>query len=87
MALESAEIVCMEIADSVEIKLDYSYYGTVSSTVCEYEGIIRATQYVDNVIIRADIKSEFTDKLIDKLTDRCNGKIMIEKISRGYCEF
>lgn len=87
MALESAEIVCMEIADSVEIKLDYSYYGTVSSTVCEYDGIIRDTQYADNVIIRADIKSEFTDRLIDKLTDRCNGKIMIEKISRGYCEF
>lgn len=87
MALANAEIVTMEIADSLKISCDYTMYGIVGSVLPEYESIIRNTEFTDNVCIYADVKTKLTASLIAKLTDRCNGKVSIEKLACGYVEF
>lgn len=87
MALANAEIVTMEVADSLKICCDYTMYGIVSSALPEFEAVIRNTEYTDSVCVYADVKTELTDSLTAKLTDRCNGKVVIEKLSCGYVEF
>lgn len=87
IALEVADIMTMEIADSLKITTDYSFYGNITSIAAEYEAIIRNTEYTDNVSVFLDVKSELTDKLKDKLIDKCNGRVEIEFLDKGYKEF
>ena len=87
MALANAEIVNMEVADSLKISCDYTMYGIVNSVLPEFESIIRDTEFTDSVCIYLDVKTELTESLTAKLTDRCNGKVKIEKLKSGYVEF
>ena len=87
MALANSEIVTMEVADSLKISCDYTMYGIISSVLPEYEAIIRNTEYTDSVCVFADVRTELTDSLTAKLIDKCNGKVNIEKLARGYVEF
>lgn len=86
-ALEAAEIVAMELADSISVSVDYSLFGTANSTLLEYGAVIRDTVYADNVCIYADIKCSDTAALTEKIIDRCNGKAEIVNIKQGFCEF
>ena len=87
MALANAEIVNMEVADSLKICCDYTMYGIVNSVLPEFESIIRDTEFTDSVCIYLDVKTELTESLTAKLIDRCNGKVKIEKLKSGYVEF
>lgn len=87
IALEVADIMTMEIADSLKITTDYSFYGNITSIAAEYEAIIRNTEYTDNVSVFLDVKSELSDKLKDKLIDKCNGRVEIEFLDKEYKEF
>ena len=87
MALANAEIVNMEVADSLKISCDYTMYGIANSVLSEFESIIRDTEFTDSVCIYADVKTELTESLTAKLIDRCNGKVKIEKLKSGYVEF
>ncbi len=87
IALDAADILTMEIADSLKITVDYTFYGAIPAIASEFEAIIRNTEYADNVSVFLDVKSEYTDKLKEKLIDKCNGKIEIEIIDKGYKEF
>lgn len=87
IALEVADIMTMEIADSLKITTDYSFYGNITSIAAEYEAIIRNTEYTDNVSVFLDVKSELADKLKDKLIDKCNGRVEIKFLDKGYKEF
>ena len=87
MALANAEIVNMEVADSLKISCDYTMYGIASSVLPEFESIIRDTEFTDSVCIYTDVKTELTESLTAKLIDRCNGKVKIEKLKSGYVEF
>lgn len=87
IALEAADIMTMEIADSLKITADYTYYGNITAIASEYEAIIRNTEYTDNVSVFLDVKSELTDKLKEKLIDKCNGRVEIEFLDKGYKEF
>ena len=51
MALANAEIVNMEVADSLKISCDYTMYGIVNSVLPEFESIIRDTEFTDSVCI------------------------------------
>ena len=86
-ALANSDIVTMEVADSLKISCDYTMYGMIGSILPEYEAIIRNTEYSDIVCVYADVKAELTAELISKLTDKCNGKVDIKKLSNGYVEF
>ena len=87
LALSAAETVTMEIADSLKISCEYNMYGIVSSTLSQYGAVIRNTEYTDSVCVYADIKSETTDFIIEKLIDSCNGKVRTELLAHGYMEF
>lgn len=87
LALSTAEIVTMEIADRLKISCEYNMYGIVSSTLAEYGAVIRNTDYTDSVCVYSDIKSEITDTLTAKLIDRCNGRVSAEILEHGYMEF
>ena len=87
LALSTAETVTMEIADSLKISCEYNMYGIVSSTLSQYGAVIRNTEYTDSVCVYADIKSETTDSIIEKLIDSCNGKVRTELLAHGYMEF
>lgn len=87
VALDAADILTMEIADSLKITVDYTFYGNIASIAAEYEAIIKNTEYADNVSVLLDVKSEYTDKLKKKLIDKCNGRVNIEVIDKGYKEF
>lgn len=86
-ALGAAEIVTMEMADSITVSVDYSLYGTANSTLMEYGAKIRDTVYADNVCIYADIKCCFTEAFEAAVIDRCCGKAVITREKQGYCEF
>lgn len=87
IALDASDILTMEIADSLKITVDYTFYGNISSIASEFEAIIRNTEYADNVSVYLDVKEEYTDKLKSKLIDKCNGRVEIEFIDKGYKEF
>lgn len=87
IALDAADILTMEIADSLKIIVDYTFYGNIAAIATEYEAIIRNTEYADNVSVYLDVKSENTQMLKEKLIDKCNGKVEIEFIDKGYKEF
>ena len=52
MALANAEIVNMEVADSLKISCDYTMYGIVNSVLPEFESIIRDTEFTDRQVQR-----------------------------------
>lgn len=87
IALDAADILTMEIADSLKVTVDYTFYGNITAIASEYEAIIRETEYADNVSIYIDVKSEHTENLKNKLIDKCNGRVEIEFIDKGYKEF
>ncbi|MBQ8791040.1 MAG: YigZ family protein [Ruminiclostridium sp.] len=87
IALDAADIMTMEIADSLKITADYSFYGNITAIATEYEAIIRNTEYTDSVSVFLDVKSELSEKLRNKLIDKCNGKVKIEFLDKGYKEF
>lgn len=87
IALDASDILTMEIADSLKITVDYTFYGNITSISSEFEAIIRNTEYADNVSVYLDVKEEYTDKLKSKLIDKCNGRVEIEFIDKGYKEF
>lgn len=87
LALGSVDVISMELSDSVRAVFSYSYYGSVSAAITAAGGVIRDTNYADEVEILADIKSNDTKALLKKLTDVCAGNIRIEMLSSGYREF
>lgn len=86
LALESAEIVCMELSDSIRAAFDYTYYGSVSAAIANIGAAVTDTVYADGVEIFADIQCSDTDELFKKLTDICSGNITLEILSSGYRE-
>lgn len=86
IALDAADILTMEIADSLKITVDYTFYGNVTAIASEYHAIVKNTDYADNVNVFIDVKSEYTEDLKNKLIDKCNGRVDIEFIDKGYKE-
>ena len=86
IALDAADILTMEIADSLKITVDYTFYGNVTAIASEYHAIVKNTDYADNVNVFIDVKSEYTEELKNKLIDKCNGRVDIEFIDKGYKE-
>ncbi len=87
LALENADIVTMDMAESLSVTIDYSLYSVVSSLLGEFGASIKDTVYTDNVVIYADVRCELSEKLRIKLTDKCNGRVEITSIDKGFKEF
>lgn len=87
IALEAAEIVCMDLADSIEIFTDYAMYSAVNSKLSEYGASITDSVFSDNVNIYADIRKGFTEALISELVDLTRGTVRVEVKGTGYREF
>lgn len=68
MALANAEIVNMEVADSLKISCDYTMYGIVNSVLPEFESIIRDTEFTDSVCIYSDVKPSLQKVLRQSLS-------------------
>ncbi len=87
VALDAAEIIRMEQADSIRAAFAYGFYGSVTAALTAVGAVIKNTEYADGVEIYADVRQKDTDGLFKKLTDVCAGNIETAVLSSGYREF
>lgn len=87
IALEAAEIITYDMADSVEIVCDYALYSAVNAVLMQYGAMIAESDFSHEVRLIADVRCGFTDAMLDEITEISCGKARLKRLSAGYREF
>lgn len=83
-AKEEGRLVNMRLLLKADIKADYTLSGKVQYSLAGMDVKVFDTIYEDSVIFRVGIPADEADKVIDKITDVTNAKVLIE---RGETEY
>lgn len=86
-AVNAAEIKLMAMAERVDISVDYSLYGRLPQIFAEFDTRTESEEFADMVKITVYVREELSEKLREKLTDSCNGKISIEVLQKSWYDF
>ena len=83
-AKEEGRLVNMRLLLKADIKADYTLSGKVQYTLAGMDVKVFETIYEDSVIFKVGIPADEADKVLDKITDVTNAKVLIE---RGETEY
>lgn len=83
-AKEEGRLVNMRLLLKADIKADYTLSGKVQYSLAGMDVKVFDTIYEDSVIFKVGIPADEADKVIDKITDVTNAKVLIE---RGETEY
>ncbi|MBR6238650.1 MAG: YigZ family protein [Lachnospiraceae bacterium] len=83
-AKEEGRLVNMRLLLKADIKADYTLSGKVQYTLAGMDVKVFDTIYEDSVIFKVGIPADEADKVLDKITDVTNAKVLIE---RGETEY
>jgi uncharacterized YigZ family protein len=83
-AKEEGRLVNMRLLLKADIKADYTLSGKVQYSLAGMDVKVFDTIYEDSVIFKVGIPADEADKVIDKVTDVTNAKVLIE---RGETEY
>ncbi len=86
----AVDAACRKIMCScfpIEITTDYNMYGKITNLLPEFEVKITDTRFESDVTVCLLCKSALADKLTDKLTDTCCGRITIRKGEETFENF
>lgn len=86
-AVSAAGIRNMILAERLELCVDYSLYGRLASVFSEYGVKINEENFAENVKINLFVKKNFSDDFSSKLTDVCNGKVIVNKLQNEMLDF
>lgn len=85
IAVEEAEILDMQTADKLVLKLPYTLYGRIGKTLTEYDVRTENEDFGADVTITLFIRQEDREKFTAELIDLCNGGIDVQKTDT--CEY
>ncbi len=83
-AKEEGRLVNMRLLLKADIKADYTLSGKVQYSLAGMDVKVFDTIYEDSVIFKVGIPADEADKVLDKITDVTNAKVLIE---RGETEY
>lgn len=83
-AKEEGRLVNMRLLLKADIKADYTLSGKVQYTLAGMDVKVFDTIYEDSVIFKVGIPADEADKVIDKITDVTNAKVLIEHGETEY---
>ncbi len=83
-AKEEGRLVNMCLLLKADIKADYTLSGKVQYSLAGMDVKVFDTIYEDSVIFKVGIPADEADKVLDKITDVTNAKVLIE---RGETEY
>lgn len=86
-AVNAAKIKVMAMAARVGIEVDYSLYGRLPQIFSEFDTRTESEDFSDTVKITLYVREELADKLTEKLTDSCNGKITVIIQQKTWYDF
>lgn len=86
-AVDRAQIKVMAMAENIRISLDYSLYGRLPQIFAEFDTRTVSEKFGEGVEISLWARGELCQNLCDKVTDRCNGKVTIEKLAEDWYDF
>lgn len=86
-AVDTAKLKIMALAEQLELSVDYSLYGKLPQIFAEFDVCVSSENFADNVKITLCVREELSEKLKEKLTDSCNGKIVVEDIQKMWFDF
>lgn len=86
-AVDTAKIKVMALAEQLEISVDYSLYGRLPQIFAEFDVRVYSEDFADFVKITLFVREELSEKLKEKLTDCCNGKIVVEGSQKIWFDF
>ncbi len=87
IAADAAERLVMCVCCPITITADYNLYGKINCILPEFEVKLSDVSYAENVTVKAFVKKELMEPLIQKLTDTANGKISIVHEDECYENF
>lgn len=85
--VKAAGIKIMTPAERMEIHVEYSLYGRLASVFSEYGVKINEEIFEENVKINLFVKESISTGFTDKITDICNGKVIVKKLQSEMCDF
>ena len=86
-AVNAAKIKVMAMAARVEIEVDYALYGRLPQIFSEFDTRTEREDFADTVKLTVFVREELADKLTEKLTDSCNGKITVTVAQKTWYDF
>ena len=86
-AVNAAKIKVMAMAARVEIEVDYALYGRLPQIFSEFDTRTEREDFADTVKLTVFVRDELADKLTEKLTDSCNGKITVSVAQKTWYDF
>lgn len=86
-AVEGSEIYEMRNCISVNIKCEYNQFEIVKKILENFSAEIVHTEFLSDVIIKANIEEVFYNNFSEKLINSLNGRVKIEEIDEFYAPF
>ncbi len=87
IAVDAAKRRIMRSCYPMEITADYNLYGKLTNVLPEFEVKITDTRFEADVTVCLLCKTDMADKLTEKVTDICNGKVVIQKSQECFEDF
>ncbi len=87
IAVEAAERLIMCRCFPIDVTVDYNLYGKINYILPEFEVKLLDTVFASDVTLKMLVKTDFVDKLKEKLTDITNGNILIEQFDECFENF
>ena len=86
-AVDCADVKIMAMADRLTVEVDYSLYGRLGQIFSDLGVRVENEDFSDNVKITLYVRCENTKPLCDKLTDACNGKVIVQTQQKMWFDF
>lgn len=78
--LEVAKVKTVELCDKLKFYYEYDYTNLVMNMLSAYECKVESEDYTDGVTVVVKINEAFSDKFIEEIFDKSNGKISAVRI-------
>ena len=87
IAVDASERLIMCRCSPINVTVDYNLYGKINYVLPEFEVKLLDTDFGADVTVKMLVKSDFVEKLKEKLTDITNGNISIEQLDECFENF
>ena len=87
IAVDASERLIMCRCSPINVTVDYNLYGKINYVLPEFEVKLLDTDFGADVTVKMLVKSDFVEKLREKLTDITNGNISIEQLDECFENF
>lgn len=87
IAVNASERLIMCKCNPLNITVDYNLYGKINYILPEFEVKILDTDFSVDVTVKMLVKTDYVEKLKEKITDITNGNILFEQFDECFENF